>query len=110
MSYKITDNTAKIKNNTQVKASIFLRNATDKIIDISTPNTPKKTNRMRLDIIKSVLGLKGKIVWGKKYAVFQEVKQFKNYSTPGTGPHFAENAVKEVVKLTRNLAKQAGLI
>lgn len=109
MSYKITDNTIKIGGDIKQKASIFLRFMTDEIVSISTPNTPKKTNRMRLDIIKSVLGLNAKVKWGKNYAKYQEVKQFKNYTTPGTGPHFAENAVMQAIKNTGKIASRAGL-
>lgn len=108
MSYKSTDNTATVEQNITQKASLFLRFFENEVVKISLPKTPKKTNRLRLDILKQVLGLKGKIAWGKKYAVFQETKQFKNYSTPGTGPHFAENAIMKAVKLTGQIAKKAG--
>ena len=63
-----------------------------------------------MDIVKQVLGLKGKIVWGKNYAIYQESKQYRNYTTPGTGPHFAENSVKEVVRNSESIAKKVGLI
>lgn len=107
---EIRDNTDQITNNITQKSNIFLRLMADKIVNISTPKTPKKTGRLRMDINKQVLGLNGKIKWGKGYAKIQEVKQFKNYTTPGTGPHFAENAVNEGVKETSKIAKQAGLI
>lgn len=110
MSVRVTDNTTKILNDKKQAASIFLRNVSEEIIRISTPNTPKDTGRMRDDILKSVVGLKGKVKWVKSYAKYQEIKQFKNYTTPGTGPHFAENAVKQVVKLTNSIAKKSGLI
>ena len=32
----------------------------DEIVDISTPITPKKSGRLRMDIVKQVLGLKEK--------------------------------------------------
>ena len=107
---KVIDNTGKIINDTEVKASIFLRTMADEIVKISTPKTPKKSGRMRMDIVKQVLGLKGKVKWGKNYAVYQETKQFTNYTTPGTGPHFAEDSVNEAVTMTNEIARRVNLI
>lgn len=107
---RIIDNTGRVNGDIKIKASIFLRNAAEAIVKESTPHTPKKTGRLRMDIIKQVLGLHGRIEWGKNYAVFQEEKQFANYTTPGTGPHFAENAVKKIVSNTAAIARQVGLI
>jgi len=109
MSVRITDNTSKILNETKIKANVFLRLMTDEVVNESTPKTPKKSGRLRSDITKSVLALKGKIVWGKKYAAKQETTQFKNYTTAGTGPHYAENAVRKAVNKTSSIAKKAGL-
>lgn len=110
MGVIITDYTARVKEITQQKASLFLRTMADEIINISTPKTPKKTGRLRMDILRQVLGLKGKVQWGKNYAIYQETKQFKNYTTPGTGPHFAEEGVKEGMDRTASVAKKSGLI
>lgn len=107
---KVTDNTNSIFTGLQQKASIFLRLMSEQIVKDSEPNTPKKSGRMRMDIVKQVLGLSGKIKWGKNYAVYQEAKQFKNYSTPGTGPHFAQNAAEGSINKTSDVAKKAGLI
>lgn len=109
MTVIIHDNTNEVLKTLDQKSNIFLRMASDEVVKISIPNTPKKTGRLRMDIVKQVLGLKGKIVWGKNYGVFQELKQFKKYSTPGTGPHFAENAINAMIKLTSKIAKAAGL-
>lgn len=110
MSVQYTDNTGKIKNDTKQKTSIFLRLIADKIVGDSTPGTPKERGNLRQDIHKQILGLSGKIIWGKNYAVFQETKQFKNYTTPGTGPHFAENAAKKAHDHTSDVARSVGLI
>lgn len=107
---KINDNTNEVIKSIETNASIFLRLIADKIVSISTPKTPKKTGRLRMDVIKQVLGLNGKIKWGKNYAVYQEKKQFKNYTTPGTGPNYAENSVKEGINETGNVARRANLI
>ena len=106
----VKDYTDQIKKDLQQKSNIFLRLATDSVVQISTPKTPKKSGRLRMDIVKQVLGLKGKIIWGKNYGVYQETKQFKHYTTAGTGPHFAENAVNAMIKLTNTIGRKAGLI
>lgn len=80
------------------------------MIVISTPVTPKKTGRMRMDVVKQVLGLKGTVKWGKNYAVYQETRQYKRYTTPGTGSKFAENAAKKLPDSTGKIAKKAQLI
>lgn len=107
---KVTDNTNNVINQLTQKASIFLRLMSDEIVKISTPTTPKKSGRLRMDIVKQVLGLKGKIIWGKNYGVYQETKQFKNYTTPGTGPHFAQKGAEGGVEQTRNIAQRSGLV
>lgn len=110
MSASYTDNTSAIKSLVQQRASIFLRFMCDEMIVSSTPNTPKDTGRMRMDINKQVLGLNGKVKWGKNYAKYQETKRFQNYTTAGTGPHFAEDAARDIISRTGNVARKAGLI
>jgi hypothetical protein len=109
MSINIKDNTPQVIANTEQKASIFLRLMAEDIVATATPNTPKDTGRLRMDVVKQVLGLKGKVVWGKKYAIFQEVKQYQRYTTPGTGSKFAENAAKQAPQKTAKIARIAGL-
>lgn len=106
----VTDNTSLIKLTMGQRANIFLRKMADRIVARSTPKTPKRSNRLRLDVIKQVVGKNAKIIWGKNYAIYQEEKQFKHYTTPGTGPHFAENAVRDEVKNSAEIAKISGLI
>ena len=110
MSVRITDNTPQIKSMFSIKASIFLRRMADQIVKISTPKTPKKTGDLRRGVVKQVLGLKGTIKWGKNYAVHQETKKFRNYTTPGTGPNFAVDAVKKGANKTSAVARSVGLI
>ncbi len=109
MSVNIKDNTGNVTKNILIKANVFLRTFADDVVKISTPKTPKDTGRLRSDVLRQVLGLKGKIVWQKNYAGIQEVKQFVNYTTPGTGPNYAKNAIKKAVKRTPVTAKKAGL-
>ena len=107
---KITDNTNNVINQLSQKASIFLRLMADEVVNISTPITPKKSGRLRMDVVKQVLGLKGKIMWGKKYGIHQETKQFINYTTPGTGPHFAQKGAEGGIGKTQSVAQRSGLL
>lgn len=109
MKVIVKDNMPKIVDDKKKKSSIFLRVLADAVVDESTPKTPKRTGQLRADVLKQVLGTKAKIVWGKRYAIFQESKQYRNYTTPGTGPHFAENAVRNVVKNSESIAEKVGL-
>jgi hypothetical protein len=76
----------------------------------STPNTPKKTSALRRDALKQVLGLRATIQWSNEYAAKMEDIEFKHYTTPGTGPHFAENAVKEVASKAEDYFRQTGAL
>lgn len=109
MPVKIVDKTPLVLNDTQRKASLALRFMLDGIDKISTPNTPKDTSDLRNRKIKQVLGLKARITWGTEYAVYQESNQYSNYTTAGTGPHFAENAVDDVVKDAKSYFRRAGI-
>lgn len=109
-SVKITDNTMQIKNATAQKANIFLRLAADDVVNRSERRTPKKTGRLRADTLRQVLGLRGIVEWRKRYAARQEYKQHKNYTTPGTGPHYAEQGVSDMLKNVKTLARKAGLL
>lgn len=110
MSVRVTDNTARIITDTSLGANLALRFMLDDIDRIANPKTPKKEGDLRSGITKTVLGLKGKIAWNKSYAAIQENNQFVNYTTPGTGPHFAENAVKKVLSDSESYFRKARLI
>ena len=109
MSVKFQSNTPKIISDTTIRVGLALRYALDDIDDIANPKTPKRKGNLRRDTLKQVLGKRGTIMWKKEYAIYQEEKQFKNYTTPGTGPHFAENAVKKVANKSKEYFKRAGL-
>lgn len=113
----VKDNTSEVINQLKIKSSIFLREAADEIVKIAQPKTPKEEGRLRADIVRQVLGLKGKVVWGKKYAAYQErgsredgSRRVRNYTTPGTNKRFAENSVKSTIAKTAIIAKKSGLI
>lgn len=108
--YTLVDNTAKVLQDKVATSAVFLRFALDEVQKAADPNTPKKMGNLRRDTLKQVLGTNGKIAWQKNYASIQESKQFKNYTTSGTGPHFAQDAVLSVVDRTKEIAIKASLI
>jgi hypothetical protein len=110
MSVKVTDNTAQIVRDMTINANVFLRNMADEIVDIADPVTPKKTGDLRRTVLRQVLGTNGKVVWTRGYAAIQETKQFRRYTTPGTGPHYAEGAVKKAIDKTEQVAKKSRLV
>ncbi len=97
MPVKVTDATFIVKNTIVVASSAGLRQICEEIVQLSTATTPKKIGELRRSVLKRVLGLQAQISWNKEYAAAQEDTQYRNYTTPGTGPHFAETAVRAVV-------------
>lgn len=113
MSYRENDNVPTILSEHNNKVSLALRFALEDIHRSSTAITPRLTGHLRADVKKSVIGKKGSIRWGKKYAAYQErgytSGPVKKYTTPGTGAHFAEKSVKEVAKEFNKYIKKASL-
>lgn len=111
MSAKITDNTNQIILEITRNSSLALRYMTDEIQAIAEPRTPKQKGDLRRNVLKTVVGLSGKIKWAQKYASRQEGgKGITRYTTSGTGPHYAENAVIAVTKSPEAVFKKARLI
>ena len=113
MAVKVRNNTArlkaKIENNTAVMIRLMLRDIHAK----AEPNTPRKYGNLRDQVSERALGKTGYIEWHAEYATYQEDgSQGKpwHYTTPGTGPHFAENAVNEVVANLDEYARKSNLI
>lgn len=98
MPVKIVSNVAQISTDNDIGLSMALRFMIEDVERISKPFTPKDTGDLRKRILKQVLGKTATITWGTEYAAYQEDNQYVNYTTPGTGPHFAENAVGQVVE------------
>lgn len=109
MSVKTTDNTANVLNDVRAKTSAALRAMLDDIDRTARPVTPKRFGDLSQRVRKQVLGLRATIAWMTPYGVYQEEKQFENYTTPGTGPHFARNSVRQVVNRAAGHFKKAGL-
>lgn len=113
MAYKETDNTDLLISEMRNKSSLAIRFMLDAIHDTSRPTTPRKTGQLRGDVTKRVTGNRGSIKWGKKYAWYQErgytSGPVRKYTTPGTGAHFASNAVRKVTNESSRYFRQAGL-
>lgn len=110
MSVKINDLTTQIILEVTRNSSLALRYMTDEIQQIAEPKTPKNKGDLRRNVLKTVNGLSAKIKWAQKYASIQEGKKFQRYTTSGTGPHYAENAVSAVHKSPIGAMKKARLI
>ncbi len=110
MRVKVEDYTPKVFADKQQKANLALRLITSAIVNEATPKTPKDEGDLRLNVLKQVLGSKARITWRQPYAQIQEEKQFKNYTTPGTGPHYAENAVVKIFNEAVTYFRQVGLV
>lgn len=74
---------------------------------LADPRTPRKFGPLRRNKTLQVLGLRAILSWNVKYAARQEDVQYRRYTTAGTGPHFAENAVHEAMKRSGRIFKQA---
>lgn len=98
MPVKITDNSAQIMFDTQNKISIINRLLIEDIHFRSVPVTPMKTGDLRLKVRKSNEGMSSTISWVAPYATYQESKQYRNYTTAGTGPHFAKKSVQKAME------------
>ena len=119
MSVKITDNTPKVRIDNGNKIDLFLRFFMDVVDQIAEPKTPKKEGELRRGTLKTVGGgltrRSGVMVWLKEYAAAQEVGTIKgspirNYTTPGTGPNYARNAVTKAVLAQDTVLRKVGLI
>lgn len=109
MSVTITDRTPQFMADAEAKASLALRFMLDAIDTAADPNTPRRLGDLRRNKLKQVLGLHATIVWRQRYAAAQEDVQHQNYTTPATGPHYAENAVMSIVDDSETYFQRAGI-
>lgn len=96
MSVTYTDNTAMVSFDVNRAAALGVRMMLDGVYKESYNFTPKRFGDLRNNVLISVVNTTGTITWSQQYAQYVEDKQFKHYTTPGTGPHFARNAVSKV--------------
>lgn len=93
-SVRVIDNTDLVNFLVKTRVSTVNRLLLEEAHMISLHRTPMKTGALRTMVQKVVDGESGEIRWNAPYAIYQEEKQFTNYTTPGTGPHFAESAMQ----------------
>ena len=114
MSVKITDNHPKIQASTSQAVNLALRFMVDAIDKQAFRKTPKDQGELRKNILKNVSGHSAFIKWKSEYAAYQErgytSGPVRRYTTPGTGPHFAENAVDKVTSQANVYLKKARVI
>jgi hypothetical protein len=110
MPVKITHTSKNFLAGQRQKVPLALRFILEDIERLADPKTPRETGNLRNNKIKQVLGTTAKIAWRMNYAIYQEQKQFSNYTTGGTGPHFAENAVTAGVARSEEAFRRAGVI
>lgn len=116
MSYKIDDNSDLVRQKILARGNTFLRFFGERAVEISTPKTPYKVGDLSKNIVIQVHNLRYIIIWAMEYASFQErgsrrdgSHKVKNYTTPGTGPHFAKNAIKQALGEIGSIKRRAGL-
>ena len=99
---------AKIENNASVMLRLMIRD----IHKQAEPNTPYRNGSLRAEVLEQVNGLRGSIGWGVNYAKKQEEGSSHgtwHYTTPGTGPHFARDAVSLINDNLSEYARKARL-
>jgi len=114
MSYIITDNTVHIQTKMKTNLPIALRLMANDVKSEAEPKTPQKTGMLRANV-RINAGLKrARIHWGQDYAKYQErgytSGPVRKYTTPGTGAHFAENAVKKVARHAERYMRKARVV
>lgn len=112
MSVKVIDRSPQISARMRVNGSIAIKRALDDVKRLSRPKTPYSGGKtgyvgghLKDSVLTQVLGFRGRIVWDKAYAAYQErgkrkdgSHRVRHYTTSGTGAHFAEDVIKDVDK------------
>ena len=108
---KIESRIKAVKAQMDVNHSIAISKMAEAILSTSRMKAPKKDNHLRSSAsIRASGQFKRDIVYGQglerygkgyNYAAYQEYKEktaHSRYTTPGTGPHFLEQAGEAIVK------------
>lgn len=113
-SVRIIDKLPQFKNVSSQVLSDALDEAGKDILIDARNRAPFRKGALRRESVLSVVSThKRRISFWVEYARFQEFggsggKRVRNYSTPGTGAHFLQNAGdKAVASFARTLAKHA---
>lgn len=108
MAYKYTSNVRYVTSKKELGMELAIRLALEDIRRTAEPLTPRKTGVLRSSAV--VRANEGVVNWTADYAVYQENKEYQNYTTPGTGAHFAERAVRQVEARFDQHLRAAGVI
>lgn len=80
------------------------------------PITPKRTGALRRSIVTRSLGTEAEIAWRLPYAIDQDAgidsitgRVYRNYTTPGTGPHFKDKAFAMTIQQIEPMFTELGL-
>lgn len=76
--------------------------------------TPRDSGALRRSIITQAIGTRAQIGWRSAYAKIQNQPEdygvvYKNYTTAGTGSHFAEKAFRTTTAQMPQVLRQLGL-
>lgn len=120
MSVTIQDNTASVKNDIETGIGLAIRLLLEDIFVEATPVTPMEKGDLRKRVLRKMEGnRKGSITWESSYAGVQEqgfrrtangIVFFRNYTTPGTGPHYARDSVENIMTRLPEYLEKVGLV
>lgn len=120
MSVRLTDNSSRVKNTTEEGLGLAIRFMLEDIYAEATPHTPMKTGDLRARVLRTMEGnTKGIITWDSDYAGVQErgyrrgkngIVHFRHYTTSNTGPHYASDAVEDIVERLPEYIEKADIL
>lgn len=108
MAYRYVSNVRYVQAKTELGMEMAIRLALEDIRRTAAPMTPYKTGELRSSAV--IRQTEGVVNWIADHAEILENKEFQNYTTPGTGAHFAERAVRQVEQRFDQHLRAAGVI
>lgn len=116
MSVVYQSNSARTENNISNKLGLMCRLLVEDVYRNSLKTTPMKYGDLRKTVNRRIENNRGIIEWTAPYAAYQERGMradgshvVRNYTTPGTGKHYAKDAVIETLEKIGDYARKAGL-
>lgn len=118
MSVEYINKALEVQNTVDNNKGVTLRLMLEGIHRNANPITPLRDNGLRTSVLKTMEGTSKAIIeWREPYASYQErgmradgTHIVRNYTTPGTHAHYAEESVKKVMDNIQEYARQGGLI
>lgn len=108
MAYRYNSKVRYVQAKTELGMQMAIRLALEDIRRTAEPLTPRRTGELRSSAI--IRQSEGVVQWTADHAEILENKEFSNYTTPGTGAHFAERAVRQVEQRFDQHLRAAGVI